>query len=260
MGTATFSANGNYYIDVDAAVQSQNQAGNYSTIYWRVDVVKTWGTGFYGSGSGWCNSNVGQVWNNGALRYDFRNGASTGRWTIASGTFNVGHDANGYANYEVIGSLSLSSLGGATAGSGVKSAPRIPKPPGAPFSLGFRDILPTSLVHQFSGTTDGGSGILGWEIHYGTDPTGNGNKILASGGTSLITGLRPATQYYFWSRGRNGVGWGPFSVRDQAKTLSAARVRIQGEYKNAIPYVKHEGVYKMILPYIKDKNVWKIPG
>ena len=44
MGQAAFSNYSQYVLDIDAAVQSQNQGGNYSVIYWRVLVYKTGGS------------------------------------------------------------------------------------------------------------------------------------------------------------------------------------------------------------------------
>lgn len=225
MGTATFSNNGNYYIDVDAAVVSQNQAGNYSTIYWRVIVTKTSGTGFWSNAnannSGWANQYPAgtRVWTQGSLAFDFRGGTPKSI-QFADGTFNVYHDADGYATYAVDAAVALVNLGSAYAASGNKSAPRIPKLPGAPTPVGVDQITDTSLRYRFSGTTDGGASITGWQAQIATNPGfTTGVQTVSSSGTTAFTGLNPHTTYYLRSRGSNFLGWGPYSTTTTTATL-----------------------------------------
>lgn len=264
MGTALFSSNGNYYIDVDAAVSSQDQAGNYSTIYWRVMVFKTFGSGFYSGsgGSGSADSNIGgnpDLWNASGFGYDFRNGSNTGNWTFASGHFTLYHNADGYADFWVNGGMTLPSLGSASAGSGTKSAPRIPKVPQPTTPLSLTEVTATSMKYRFSGNGDGGSAIQEWQIGYGVDPN-NVQLTMSSPGTSVVPSLRPGTMYYFWSRGRNGIGWGPWSTRMNARTLAGAKVQVGAVYKDAVPYVKVAGIWRLVDPYVNVKGTWKLPG
>jgi hypothetical protein len=42
-----------------------------------------------------------------------------------------------------------------------------------------------------------------------------------------------------------------------ASTLSAARIKFSGVWKNAIPYVKVAGVWKQARPWVKIGGVWK---
>jgi hypothetical protein len=262
MGIATFSANANYYIDVDAALVSQNQAGNYSTIYWRVDVVKTYGYGFQATtntgNSGWANSSVGSLWGDNNLAYNFANGQMSGRWTIASGTFNVAHRSDGNAEYWVSGGLTLVNLGTASAGTGTRSLPRIQTStvPPAPTGLGVDSATQTSLHYWFVNNGDGGAPILEWQI--GWDPVGNyATSFMDSGGSSVITGLLPGQTYYIWSRGRNANGWGPWSNRLSARTIAGARINSGGTWHEAIPYVNVNGVWKLAQPYVNSGGTWK---
>lgn len=267
MPTATFSGNGNYYIDVDAAVSSQNVAGNYSTIYWRVIVTKTNGSGFWASvntgSSGWADSSVGgnpDLWNNGNLAYDFRNGQNTGSWTFAEGHFNVPHDGAGNASYFVNAGMTLASLGSASAGTGTRSLPHISTStanvPPAPSPVGFGVITQTSIQYYFTHNGDGGSPILEWQALYQEPPVG-WQIPYWSNGTTSIGGLKPGTMYNFWSRGRNAVGWGPWSVGSSVRTDSGARVKVNGVWKQAVPYVKVNGVWKLAQPYSKINGVWR---
>lgn len=81
----------------------------------------------------------------------------------------------------------------------------------------------TSMRYQFSGNGDGGSGIIRWEVMYGTDPTfaPGTYSIIPSSGTSILTGLTPTTTYYMVSRGVNSVGNGPWSSPRDGTTLAA---------------------------------------
>ena len=263
MGTATFSGNSNYYIDVDAALVSQNQAGNYSTIYWRVNVVKTYGYGFQATtntgNSGWANSSVGGLWNDGNMAYNFANGQMTGTWTIAEGTFNVQHDASGNASYWVNGGLTLYNLGSASAGTGTRALPRIQTSttPPAPTGLGIDTLTQTSMHYWFGGNGDGGAPILEWQV--GWDPVGNYATAFMNGGNGgvTITGLSPAQTYFVWSRGRNANGWGPWSNRLSARTVAGARIKSGGAWHEAIPYVKVNGVWRLAQPYAKSGGTWK---
>lgn len=104
--------------------------------------------------------------------------------------------------------------------------------PAAPTPVGLDQITATSMRYRFSGNSNGGSGILEWQVHYGTNPS-SGEHSIGSSGTSVVTGLKPGTDYYFWSRGRNAVGWGPWSARTSARTLSAAYVGKGGSFVTA---------------------------
>lgn len=229
MGTARFSRVTYYEIDVDAAVQSQNQGGNYSTIYWRVIARRLGGTSGYYAGptsanSGAADSNLGgnpDLWSGSGFGYDFRSGVGAAI-TFAQGTFNLPHNGDGYADYFVNGSLTLVNLGSASAGTGWRGAPRIPKPPGAPVSIGLDQATVSSIRYRFSGTTDGGSGILEWQAQIASDASFTQNvQTVSSSGTTTFTNLIAGTSWRARSRGRNARGWGPWSDVATGSTLPA---------------------------------------
>ena len=183
-----------------------------------------------------------------------------GAFTIAEGTFNVGHDGAGNAGYYVNGGLNFVNLGSASAGTGWRSLPRIQTAtvPGAPVPLGFNDITQNAIRYLFSGTTDGGSPIREWEALW-QDATINGpqNAYTSNGSTLLGPGLIPGRTYNFWSRGRNDIGWGPWSNGSSARTIAGARIKHGGVWKEAVPYVKFNGVWRIAQPYAKNNGIWK---
>jgi hypothetical protein len=259
MGVGVFSGNSNYNVDIDAVVIAQNASGNYSTVYWRVIVNKLGGLSYWGSASysnsGWADSNLNaNLWNASGFAYDFRSKTSI---TLAEGTFNVPHRADGTAEYSLNGGVTLVQLGTASAGIGTRSLPRIANVPEAPTPLPFGPITSSSAEFRFSGNGSGGGPIREWQVHYGTDPAA-GQFAKSSTGSTVIDGLKPNSTYYFWARGRNDFGWGPFSSRVSAKTLNGSvLVKHNGVWKEAVPYVKHNGVWKLAVPYVKHNGVWK---
>lgn len=264
MGQATFNGNGNYTIDVDAAVSSQDGNAKISYIYWRVLVLKGNTTGHRAWGntgsSGWADSSVGgnpDLWSNGNMEYNFQNGTYGGTFMIAEGTFAVGHRSDGNAEYFVNGALNLINLGYAEAGTGWRSLPRLSREPDAPTPLWIDNITQTSMDYRFSGNYDGGSPVIEYQALW---QEGNGPQNALgweNDGYVSMTGLKPATNYNFWSRGRNAVGWGPWSNMMSARTLAGARVRQNGAWKEAIPYVRQNGSWKLAQPYSKVNGIWR---
>jgi hypothetical protein len=204
------------------------------------------------------DSSVGRRWTDSSVEYNFQNGSMSGTFTIADGTFTVKHNSNGEASYYVASSMNLILLGSASASTGWRSLPKFQMAtvPPAPKPIGLDLIDMDSMRYKFSGNGDGGSAILEWQIGWSTTPSSTQN-YLKSTGTSTFNGLKPYTNYYFWSRGRNAIGWGPWSARSTARTLSGARVRQNGVWKNAIPYVKVNGAWKLAQPYSKINGIWR---
>lgn len=119
-----------------------------------------------------------------------------------------------------IGATGTQGLGGPTDFyQGIHRATVPPAPSGRPFDT----ITTTSVRYLFDGQGDGGSPILEWEAQI--DDNSNFSSPVWSGwssGTITFSGLNPATPYYARSRGRNAVGWGPYSNVTSGVTLPAA--------------------------------------
>ncbi len=261
MAEAYFSGNGNYRIDIDAAFAGHS--GLSSNVYWRIIVHKTNTTGHAAWGingsDGWADGNPGRLWTvNDNLAYNFQNGSMSGSFLIVDGTFNVPHRADGNAEYYFSGGLNLTNLGSASASTGWRSLPKIQTAtvPDAPTPLGVDQNEMTSLRYRFSGNGNGGAAIEEWQALY---QEGNGPQITLGwqSGTLILPNLKPATNYNFWSRGRNSVGWGPWSSISSGRTRAGARVKQNGVWKEAVPYVKHNGAWKLAQPYSKVNGIWR---
>lgn len=130
--------------------------------------------------------------------------------------------------------------------------------PDAPSPVYFSNITQNSLRSMFNGGFDGGVGMQEWQLAYGKSTDVNAATLVGfSSGTNDLANLDPGQTYYFWARGRNAVGWGPWSpVR--AQTLRAGAMIKDGTvWKRALPYVKDNGVWKLAKPYVKQAGTWK---
>lgn len=259
MAQSPFSSNGNYRIDVDAAVQSQNRAGNYSIIYWRIYVVKSNAYGHMATTNmgnhGNAQSSVGQVWGNGNMAYEFRNGSSNGSFLIADGTFRVNHNGVGEASYYFSASLTYYALGSASASTGWRNLPRLATEPPRPRPVAFHNVRQTEVTYQFTSNGDGGTPVREWQIGYGTNPNGP-QYYTGSNGRTVLGALSPATTWYVWSRGRNDIGWSDWSTRSSVVTKAGALIKIGKNWVKAVPFVKTSSGWKIAQPLIKVNGKW----
>lgn len=184
-----------------------------------------------------------------------------GSQTIIDVQFTVGHDANGdaYVSYAVgIGATGTSTFGNGgnvSTGMWLTHIQQTTVPP-APTTPTISLLTQTTLRVQFNSRGDGGKPMIGWELHWSTSPSGSQYSIVSSG-TSDFSGLIPYTTYYFWARGRNANGLGPFSAAGSARTLAGGYVKVGGVWKPAVPYVKVGGVWKYAQPYAKVGGAWR---
>lgn len=128
--------------------------------------------------------------------------------------------------------------------------------PPKPTNVTFSDIRQTQVDTRFSGTGDGGSYIIRWELGYGTSPL-SPQFIVPSNGILEVTGLSPGATYYFWARGVNSIGNGPWSSITSVQLIAGAYVTVGNLSKRAVPYVRVGGVWKIARPWVKVSGVWK---
>lgn len=105
---------------------------------------------------------------------------------------------------------------------------------------------------------NGGTPILEYQIGYGLTSTAPSSTTSGSPVTpNAVSGLLPGTQYYFWIRVRNSVGWSSWSNPSSAKTISGVRIKVDGVWKEAIPYVRVSGSWVLARPWVRIMGVWK---
>lgn len=163
----------------------------------------------------------------------------------ASGTYSWTMPATGTAGF-----------GGPTTQSVAISRATVPP---APTPVNFTSITHTSVRTTFSSNGTGGSAILEWQLSFGTNGgaiEGSGNAKYSSSGTRDMTGLIPGQYYAAWARGRNAVGWGPWSAGRSFYTLAGCHVKVGGVWVTAVPYVKVDGIWVPAVPYVKVAGVW----
>lgn len=132
--------------------------------------------------------------------------------------------------------------------------------PPAPTPVTFSQITHESVRTVFNSTGTGGAAIIEWQLRFGTDGgsiMSSANASYSSSGTRDMTGLKPGQYYAAWARGRNSVGWGPWSAGRSFYTLAGCHVRVGGLWKAAVPYVRVGGVWKPSIPHVRVAGTWK---
>lgn len=127
----------------------------------------------------------------------------------------------------------------------------------APDPVIVSDATQNSVVVSFTDNSNGGTAVLERQIAYSTVNTTTGALTVPYTGVRTITGLLPATTYFFWARVRNSVGWGPYSPVVSDRTVAGAYLNVDGVWKEAIPYVKVSGVWKLARPWARIAGAWK---
>lgn len=246
----------------------QNWAGNYSTFRIIVQYRGNGSSAWNPEGNNWQAYSIGaRAWS-GSFSIPRSQSGST-IWLLDT-TFDVGHDGNGYLG-GFSSSAAIQSSNTAYIGSGSVSvwegdSPRIPKRPSPPGTPTVKNNLPTSLTLSWPPSADNaGSPIDGYLLRYWPNPSGSGPYIDHSqqNNTSrTVTGLQPGKEYRFVVYAHNAAadnaGYSNVSGALVVRTRAGVRIKVDGVWKLAIPYLKVDGAWKMAIPYVKDNNTWKM--
>lgn len=94
-------------------------------------------------------------------------------------------------------------------------------PPPAPDPVHFSGVTATHILALFSGNGYGQGTFIRWDLGWGTSSSAP-QHIVTSDGSTDVNGLAPGTTYYFWARGYNSAGLGPWSARTSCITQPGA--------------------------------------
>jgi hypothetical protein len=135
--------------------------------------------------------------------------------------------------------------------------------PAAPTVVTLSNIMQNSIHASYRQTTNGGVAVDQWQLGYGKDPTAPTSFVTGGSGTPAwsgevdLTGLDPGQTYYFWARGHNAWGWGPYSARAQAQLIAGALIPVAGTMRRAVPWLNDHGTWKLARPWGKTGGVWR---
>lgn len=126
--------------------------------------------------------------------------------------------------FKLVTDTSISGIGGPTTFSKYLARDTTPSAPTTPVLSG---VTSTTMNVKFSNGPNQGASEDSWEIAYGRYVEGTPDSqatdiddIVPSNGNTTLTGLEPGRIYYVWARSHNSEGWGPWSNRASAKTLT----------------------------------------
>lgn len=236
-----------YRIIVRYLAKGYGSFDNSSTMYW---------SAWSGGGNRW----------NGSFKIP---SPGTADITLLDTVFRVYHDGNGFMGGFWSGAdidTNHTRIGDGGVSVPEEAAPRIPKRPSEPGTPYFSEALPTSVRVSWGGSGDNrGSGIHGYLLRYWPNAEGSGGYIDHSqqNNTSrLVTGLTPGQHYRFTVYAQNSAadnnGYSNRSGDAVIRMLSGVRVKVNGQWRLAIPYVRSGGVWRMAMPFAKQNGSWKM--
>lgn len=194
-------------IRIEAQLASQSTGGNYSVINYQVYID------FYGCDAeldgGYAAWNGGVLYNNGGRVYNYAGNFSNHTVTMATGSFTVGHDANGNGSFSMNAHIAIYASGTSTA-SGSASLPRIALAPTIS-SVIDDTIKPTSARLGAELSSYGHGTGCNLTMYYKLSTSGTwislGTQADAAGYNYWTpTGLTPGKTYNFYCNATNNNG------------------------------------------------------
>ena len=194
-------------IRIETQLASQNVGGNYSVINYQVYID------FFGCDAqldgGYVAWNGGVLYNNGGRVYNYAGNFSNHTVTMATGSFTVGHDANGNASYSMNAHVAVYQTG-TTSASGSEGLPRLALAPSIAYN-GADTIKPTTArlyteINNYGHGTSAATHML-YRLQGvgGYTQTGDAGDV-AGPNYFNISGLKPGKTYEYYSVWWNNNG------------------------------------------------------
>lgn len=130
--------------------------------------------------------------------------------------------------------------------------------PFAPAPVKIHRVTQTSVAYSFSPGWDGGVQTEEVQLGYGTDPNAP-QSFVSNRPSDWLENLLPGRSYYLWARSRNAIGWSNWSPRAEALLTAGGYVKVDGEWKRALPWIKVGGEWKIGQPNIPVSGTWRVP-
>ena len=249
-----------------ADIVAQSQAGNYTVVRVAATAYNRGGTTTYSNYQGSHTAAIdgfGQAQRSGTIVSGVARDAL--RWDV-SADVNIPHNADGTRGNVTLRQTVTGWHPTRAETVAFGGFPRIPKPPSAPGTPVFSEVLPTSVRVTWAASADnGGSAITGYLVRYWPNAEGTGAYTdfpVENNLTRVITGLTPGQQYrvvVYALNGSHGV-YSPASAAAVVRTLSGMWVKWLGVWRRAVPYVKYNGVWVAVSVFIKESGTWKRAG
>lgn len=169
----------------------------------------------------WLNSNNSTTWSDhlpwgwtvndvtGSSTHNYQPGAGWRRLGVFSATYSQNVTFR-------LGSTGTSGFGGPTTFTVFVQRSTVTP---APTIVTLSNITHNSVNATFFANGDGNSPTIEWQLGYGTNSTTPQTIVTYTTAGQLVSGLSSGVTYYFWGRGRNALGTGPWGPRGQATTL-----------------------------------------
>jgi len=232
---------------IDAKLSSQNQSGNYSVVDTK---LRSTSNGRIG-GSGYGFSLTGSGGRSGSEVWWYENE------DILIGQTTIYHNADGRKNSAISAGAYNSYLGFSINNfSGDIIIPRINK---APFlnNVELQGVTYNSASASFSISDNGGATVTDTSMKIYSDSALTQLVQTQSGTSVTFTGLHSNRDYWIVGSATNSVGTRtttPLQIKTEG---SVVRMKINGEWKETIPYVKVNNQWKEVIPYMRVNGVWK---